>query len=121
MGCVCGNKTNLMYTTQTHCVVTFFVKDAMLVSLGQKCLHPTVPTVWPTLSSEAYSRKYRVCQMHLSMHVKILQKQELCQQRAIAPKVWCLELWFLCTAFNLDEVYLPMKFQVSGLNTFTKF
>jgi len=32
---------------------------------------------------------------------------------AITPKVWCLELWFLCTALllNLNEIYLPMKFQ----------
>jgi len=34
--------------------------------------------------------------------------------RAITPKVWCLELWFLCTALlpNLNEIFLPsMKLQ----------
>jgi len=40
------------------------------------------------------------------------------QQRAIIPKVWCIELWLLCTALFLNEIYLPMKFQVSSLNTF---
>jgi len=40
------------------------------------------------------------------------------QQRAITPKVKCLELWFLCIALLLNEIYLPMKFQVSSLNTF---
>jgi len=40
------------------------------------------------------------------------------QQRAITPKVWCLELWFLCTAHLLNELYLPMTFQISSLNTF---
>ena len=29
------------------------------------------------------------------------------KQRAITPKVWCLELWFLCTAL-LNEIYLPV-------------
>ena len=38
-------------------------------------------------------------------------------QRAITPKVWCLELWFLCTALLLNEIYLPMKFKVRSLNT----
>jgi len=36
----------------------------------------------------------------------------------MTPKVWCLELWFLCTALILNKIYLPMKFQVSSLNTF---
>jgi len=40
------------------------------------------------------------------------------QQRAITPKVWCLELWFLCTALLLNEIYLSILFQVSRLNTF---
>jgi len=42
------------------------------------------------------------------------------EQRAITPKVlvWCLELWFLCSALLLNEIYLPMIFQVSSLNTF---
>jgi len=38
------------------------------------------------------------------------------EQRAITPKVWSLELWFMCTAL-LNEIHLPMKFQVSSLNT----
>ena len=40
------------------------------------------------------------------------------QQRAITPKVWCQELWFLCIALLLNKIYLPMKFQVSSLNTY---
>ena len=40
------------------------------------------------------------------------------EQKAITPKVWCLELWFLCTALLLNEIYLPMIFQVSSLNMF---
>jgi len=43
---------------------------------------------------------------------------KLKHERAITPKVWCLELWFLCTALLLNEIYLPMKFQVSSLNTY---
>jgi len=35
------------------------------------------------------------------------------QQRAITPKVL-----FLSTALLLNEIYLPMKLQVSSLNTF---
>jgi len=38
------------------------------------------------------------------------------KQRAITPKVWCLE--FLSTALLLNEIYLPMKFKVSSCNTF---
>jgi len=40
------------------------------------------------------------------------------EQRAITPKVWCLELWFLCTALFLSEIYLPMKFHVDALQGF---
>jgi len=40
------------------------------------------------------------------------------KQRAITPKEWCPELWFLCTALFLNEIYLAMKFQVSSLNTY---
>jgi len=40
------------------------------------------------------------------------------EQRAITPKVRSFELWFLCTALLLNEIYLHMKFQVSSLNTF---
>jgi hypothetical protein len=36
-------------------------------------------------------------------------------QREITQK---LELSFLCTALLLNEVYLPMKFQVDTSNTF---
>jgi len=39
------------------------------------------------------------------------------EQRAITLKVWSFELWFLCSALLLNEIYLPMKFQVSNLNT----
>jgi len=38
--------------------------------------------------------------------------------RPITPKVWCIELWFLCTALFLNKIYLPITFQVSSLNTF---
>ena len=40
------------------------------------------------------------------------------QQRAITPKVRCQELWFLCIALLLNKIYLPMKLQVSSLNTY---
>ena len=40
------------------------------------------------------------------------------QQSAKTPKVWCFELWFLCIALLLNEIYLPMTFQVSSLKTF---
>ena len=40
------------------------------------------------------------------------------QQRALNPTVWCLEIWFLCTAPLLNDSYLPMKFQVTCLITF---
>ena len=40
------------------------------------------------------------------------------QQRAITPKVWCIELLFLCTACLLNEIYLPMKFHVDALHSF---
>jgi len=39
------------------------------------------------------------------------------EQRAITPKVLSFKLWFLSTALLLNEIYLPMKFQVSSLNT----
>ena len=32
------------------------------------------------------------------------------KQRAITQKLSKRELWFLCTAFRLDEIYPPMKF-----------
>ena len=32
------------------------------------------------------------------------------KQRAITQKLSKEELWFLCTALHLDEIYPPMKF-----------
>jgi len=40
------------------------------------------------------------------------------EQRAITPKVRNFELWFLCTALLLNEIYLPMKFHVDALHSF---
>jgi len=40
------------------------------------------------------------------------------EQRAITPKVWSFDLWFLCTALLLNEIYLPMKFHVDALHSF---
>jgi len=40
------------------------------------------------------------------------------EQRAITLKVWSFELWFLCTALLLNEIYLPMKFHVDALHSF---
>ena len=40
------------------------------------------------------------------------------EQRAITPKVWSFELWFLCTALLLNDIYLPMKFHVNALHSF---
>jgi len=40
------------------------------------------------------------------------------EQGAITPKVWSFELWFLCTALLLNEIYIPMKFQVNALHSF---
>jgi len=40
------------------------------------------------------------------------------EQRAITPKVWNFELWFLRTARILNEIYLPMKFHVDALLSF---
>jgi len=40
------------------------------------------------------------------------------EQRAITPKVWNFELWFLCTALLLNEIYLPLKFHVHALHSF---
>ena len=39
-------------------------------------------------------------------------------QRAITLKAESFELWFLCTALLLNEIYLPMNFQVSSLISF---
>jgi len=39
------------------------------------------------------------------------------EQRAITPKVRNFELWFLCTALLLNEIYLPMKFHVDALHS----
>jgi len=40
------------------------------------------------------------------------------EQRATTPKVYQLELWFLCTALLLNEIYLPIKFHVDALHSF---
>ena len=40
------------------------------------------------------------------------------QQRAITLKVCISELWFLCTALLLNEIYPQMKFQVDSSYTF---
>jgi len=40
------------------------------------------------------------------------------EQMAITPKVYSFELWFLCTALLLNEIYLPMKFHVDALYSF---
>jgi len=67
---------------------------------------------------------HQECQRYSPKHTTLLQKilwskfKYENQQRAFTPKVLCLELWFLCTALLLNKIYLPMKFQVSSLNTF---
>jgi len=33
-------------------------------------------------------------------------------------KIHCFELWFLCIALLLNEIYLPMKFHVDALHSF---
>jgi len=38
--------------------------------------------------------------------------------RAITLKVLSVELWFLCIALFLNEIYLPMKFHVNALHSF---
>jgi len=40
------------------------------------------------------------------------------EQRAITSKIWSFELWFLCNALLLNEIYLPMKFHVCALHSF---
>jgi len=40
------------------------------------------------------------------------------EQRAITPKAWSFELWFLCTALLHNKIYLPMKFHVNALHRF---
>jgi len=40
------------------------------------------------------------------------------EQRPITPKVWYFELWFLCTALLLNEIYLPIKFHVDAVHSF---
>ena len=39
-------------------------------------------------------------------------------QRAITQKEGKQELWFLCTALPLNEIYTNMKYQVNTLNHF---
>jgi len=59
-----------------------------------------------------------ICTLHsfkIMLRAKFKNENE---QRAITPKVWCLELWFLCTALLLNEIYLPMKFHVDALHSF---
>ena len=40
------------------------------------------------------------------------------QRRAITPKIWRAELWFLCTALLLNEIYPPMKSHDCTSHTF---
>ena len=40
------------------------------------------------------------------------------QQRAITPKIWWAELWYLCTALLLNEIYPPMRLQDDTWNAF---
>ena len=40
------------------------------------------------------------------------------EHRAITLNIACLELWFLCTALLLNEIYLPMKVHVNALPSF---
>jgi len=52
--------------------------------------------------------------------VKLLQTY-ICttqQQKKISWLGMCIEWLFFCTALFLNEIYLPMKYQVSSLNTF---
>jgi len=43
------------------------------------------------------------------------------EQMAITPKAWCLELWFLCSALLLHDIYLPMKFHADTLHRTSRF
>ena len=71
-----------------------------------------------------FDTEIKECRSYSPKQITLLQKilrskfKYENQQRAITPKACHLELWFLCTALLLNEIYLPMKFQVGSLNTF---
>jgi len=62
--------------------------------------------------------RFHVNALH-SFEVMIRTKfQNENEHRAITLNIACLELWFLCTALLLNEIYLPMKVHVNALPSF---
>ena len=54
-------------------------------------------------------------QVDISYSVRVMLRTKVKSeklQRAITQKLSKQELWFFCTALLLNEIYLPMKFQI---------
>ena len=73
----------------------------------------------------SFDTELKECRSYSPKQIRLFQKflrtnfKYENQQRAITSKVGCLEVWFLCTALFHNEIYLPMKFEVISLNTFS--
>ena len=68
--------------------------------------------------SSMRSMKFQVSSLNTCWVILRTKFKNEHEQRAITPKVWSFELWFLCNALLLNEVYLPMKFHVDALHSF---
>ena len=55
----------------------------------------------------AITKKKKKKQTRVMLRTKFKYENK---QRAITQKLSKQELWFLCTALRLDEIYPPMKF-----------
>ena len=94
-----------------------------MINLHMKFQVSSLNTYWVILRTK-FKNENEVLIINILHWVMVLvhctspQWHHMPMKRAITPKVWCLELLFLCTALLLDEIYLPMKFHVDALHTF---
>ena len=71
-----------------------------------------------TPSSNIYDTNAGAVTVVTNAPKRFLDTKNKNQQRAITAKIWCKELWFLCTALLLLQIYLPVKFHDNNFNIF---
>jgi len=111
---------------KVRAIELWFLCTALLLNeiyLSMKFQVSSLNTYWVILRTK-FKNENEVLIINILLWVMVLvhctspQWHHMPMKRTITLKVWCWELWFLCTALLLDEIYLPMKFHVDALHTF---
>ena len=108
------HRTKVNYENKQRAII----KNKANKSYGSCALHsPLMRSIHPQNFITIASTVLEICsRQNSNMKINMLQikfKYEN-KQRAITLKLSKQELWFLCTALPLDEIYPPTKFPNHG-------